>query len=120
MDQTKAANLMRTPFVRQQSTGNWALFLIKNMALEWGHRFDAGIGYRVFIKFGESQMINAFPAGECRRVATMISNNETNEDILNIGIVMKRLADEVEKLNKQWAALGAPDQPLDQMEGGRA
>lgn len=105
-------DLFRTPFVKQKS-GRWALFLIEGKELEYGHRFDAGIGYRVYIKFKESRMCNSFPAGEARKLAVMISHRETNEDILNLGIVIKQMATQVERLNAAWAAQGAPDEPLD-------
>ena len=105
-------DLFRTPFVQQQS-GGWALFLMQGKELEYGHRFDAGIGYRVYIKFKDSWMSNTFPAAEARKLAVMISRRETNEDILNLGIVVKQMAAQVEKLNAAWAARGAPDEPLD-------
>lgn len=116
--QAALADAMRTPFVKQDD--GWTLFLIQGKALEWGHRFDAGIGYRVFVRFSDSAMVNAFPANEAKKLATKISRGETNEDILNLGLVMKQMAMQVEKLNKAWAAAGAPDQPLDQQEGGQA
>lgn len=115
MDQNKAADLQRVPFIKKGD--GWNLFLVQGKSLSWGHRFDEGIGYRVFIKFADSLMTNSFPAGEARRVATRISRGESNEDILNIGIHMKRMADEVDRLNKIWAAKGAPDKPLHELGG---
>lgn len=112
-------DLLRTPFMKKEN-GKWQLFLIQGKEIEYGHRFDAGIGYRVYIKFKDSWASNCLPAGEAKRLATMISNRETNEDILNLGIVIKQMAMQVDSLNKAWAALGAPDEPLDKMEGGTA
>lgn len=106
------ADRMRCPFVKQAS-GNWALFLIEGKHVEWGHRFDPGIGYRVYIRFKDSMMSNVLPASEARKLANMISLRETNEDILNLGIMMKQMATQVERLNELWSKAGAPDLPLD-------
>lgn len=119
LQQDKGPDNMRTPFVKQQS-GRWALFLIEGKEIEYGHRFDPGIGYRVYIKFKDSIMANCFVAHEARKLAAMISQRETNEDILNIGIIIKQMAGQVVKLNDAWTALGCPEQALDQMAGGTA
>lgn len=114
-------DLFRTPFVQQQS-GGWALFLIEGKELEYGHRFDAGIGYRVYIKFKDSWMSNSFPAGEARKLATMMEQRKhaPGSDELTLAGHIRDMAAQVEKLNKAWAAQGAPDQPLDRMAGGTA
>lgn len=109
-------DLIRTPFVKLKA--GWSLMLVEDKALAWGHRFDAGIGYRVFIKWTDSAISNVFPSSEAKKLATMISQRETNEDILNIGIQLKRLAAEVDRLNKAWAAAGAPDLPLHETAPG--
>jgi len=121
MLEEKAAELSRTPLVLQKATGRWSLFLIEGKELEWGHRFDAGIGYRVYIKFKDAWVANVFLPDQARKAAVQMSKREQNEDILNLGIVLKRMAADVEALNKAWAAAGCPDQPLDKIsEGGHA
>lgn len=117
----KAAELSRTPLVQQKDSGCWSLFLIEGKELEWGYRFDAGIGYRVYIKFNDAMVANVFLPEQARKAAVQMSRRETNEDILNLGIVLKRMAADVDELNRAWAAAGCPDQPLDKiMEGGNA
>lgn len=113
----KQREMARTPLV-QQSSGRWALFLIEGKELEWGHRFDSGIGYRVYIRFKDSMMSNVFLPDQARKAAVHMSKGETNEDILNMGIILKQMAAQVESLNKAWAAAGCPDAPLDAIIAG--
>lgn len=121
IDPKKNAELFRTPFTKQ-SSGRWSLFLIEGKELEYGHRFDAGIGYRVYIKFKDSWMSNTFPAGEAKRLATMMENRkyQPGADELTLAGHIRAMAAQVDALNKAWAALGAPDEPLDKMAGGTA
>lgn len=121
MDQQKMADLTRTPFVKQKS-GRWALFLIQGKEIEYGHRFDSGIGYRVYIKFKDSWMSNCFPAGEAKRLATMMEQRKyaPGSDEMTLAAHIRDMAGQVDALNKAWAARGAPEQPLDMMEGGTA
>jgi hypothetical protein len=116
MTQEQAAELQRVPFIKKPQ--GWQLFLIKGKTLTWGHRFDENIGYRVFIKFSGSLMVNSFTASEARKVAYQISRNETSEDILNVGVVLKQMANQVEALNNAWAASGAKAKPLHETNAG--
>lgn len=76
-------------------------------------QIDIAPAVRVYIRFKDSMMSNVLPASEARKLANMISLRETNEDILNLGIMMKQMATQVERLNELWSKAGAPDLPLD-------
>lgn len=109
-----------TPFVPQKD-GSFVLILREGYTLEWGHRFDAEIGYRVYLKFQECEAINAMPSTLARKWAVNIRKGEQMIEMLTVARVLIELADQVEKLNAEWAKLGCPENPLeDVLEGGTA
>lgn len=108
-------DLLRTPFNRQPN-GTWQLFLIEGKEIEYGHRFDSGIGYRVYIRFRDSYNSNVLPASEAKKLATMMEGKKhyaADSDERTLAKAIRDMAKQVEALNRQWALLGAPDQPLD-------
>ena len=108
----------RTPFVPQKD-GTFVLILQVGYTLEWGHRFDSYLGYRVFIKFKECAVINAMPPSMARKWAVNIRKDEQMIDMLTLSRVLIELADQVEKLNNAWAAAGCPDEPLHEVMEGK-
>lgn len=110
----KLADLERTPFVRARS-GEWTLLMLAGKELVWGHRFDAGIGYRVYVKYKDSLMSNVFPHNEAFNLSNKIRRGEDDIMIIALANHIRDMAAEVKKLNALWAAAGAPDTPLDQM-----
>ena len=105
----------RTPFVKQ-ADGRTALFLIEGKTLEWGWRFDAEIGYRVMVKYTDSDVVNVFLPRQARRIAGNFSK-EQNTDVLQFMQHMKDLANTVEKMNTEWAAQGMPDLSMESVAG---
>lgn len=105
--------LTRTPFVQQKEGGNWVLFFIQGKIIEWGHRFDPETGYRVYVKFENSNVLNCFFADQARKAARLMLNDRIpSEDVLALAKTMKILADDVDSLNKAWALAGCPDTAL--------
>lgn len=108
-----------TPFVYLQRTG-WVPNLIADKAIDFGTRFDAGIGYRVFFKYAESDDINAFPAAMAHGIAAkvkMMPQPVYKELAKNLTLA----AENAEKMNNLWAAAGCPDEPVDVIkESGHA
>lgn len=115
------ADNIRTPFV-QLDDGGWTLFILKDHQMSWGHRFDPGIGYRVYIQWTGSLMTNVFTPQQTRKMANMIQvKNENHENILQLSKVLIEMAKEVDRLNVAWRALGSKPQPLhEQHTGGNA
>lgn len=108
-----------TPFIFRGASG-WTLALVDGRVLEWGHRFDEGIGYRVFMKYEGAESINAFPASIARQIAHKYRNDKT-DTAKQICKVLVSTAEECEQLNKIWAARGAKDSALmHDSEGGHA
>lgn len=107
-------NKNRTPFI-QQASGDWVLLLPQGMHIEWGQRFDAEFGYRVFIKFVDSDVANVLPAVTAKIWAKKFMKDEMRADILAVCRALIEMAGVVEKLNTAWAAAGAPALPLDQI-----
>lgn len=106
--------LLQTPLKNGQN-GNISVFLIQDSNLIWGHVFNKTLGYRVYIKYEGSLMQNEFSAEQARLVADYISKGENNEDILNIGIVLKQTANKIDILNAAWERQGKPTIPLDKI-----
>jgi len=62
---------LSTPIILMDRIG-WVPHLIADKTVTWGHRFDEGIGYRVFLKYADSENINAFPTALARLIADQI------------------------------------------------
>lgn len=115
-DEKMAADLTRTPFVKQKS-GRWSLFLTSDKTLEWGHRFDSGLGYRVFLKFQDSLMANVFVPAQALKLSRKMrakKSGPTDEELM-IADKLEEMAAQVKRLNELWDAAGTPDQPLDKI-----
>lgn len=110
--QEKMRMATRTPFT-QQASGEWLLILVAGYSLEWGHRFDADVGYRVYLKFAESINANVIPGRTAHIWANNITKNETRSEILMVAKALHDCGRQVEHLNKLWAEKGAQDVPLD-------
>jgi len=115
-NQKMTTDMTRTPFVKQKS-GKWSLFLISDKTIEWGHRFDAGIGYRVFIKFQDSLMANTFLDHQAAKMARLMRAKKSGppDEELVLAKKLEDMAKQVERLNELWAAAGVPDKPLDKI-----
>lgn len=97
--------IITTPFV-QTPEGRWNLVLDKPQQVEWGHRFDAGVGYRVFVKFIGAQATNIMGAHTARVFAKNISAGEAGDDVKALAAGMNLMAEQIDKLNQAWFAAG--------------
>ena len=107
----------RTPFV-MQTNGKWRLMLCKDDSLIWGYRFDAGVGYRIYFMFEGNWKTNIFVPEQAREIGlTACRNARGNKDTITIAKVLRRLADQVEKLKDKWDADCMTDLENTIMEG---
>lgn len=104
---------LSTPIVLMPRTG-WTPHIFLDRPLEWGTRFDAGVGYRVFLKYQDSENINIFPAeiarGHAEKIKAMV-----NPQFKRLAKLLIDACDTCDKMNKIWADAGAPDVPVDQI-----
>jgi hypothetical protein len=114
-DQEKTDPHFKAVPLMQAGKDYWVWSLEKGRVLEWGHRFDEGIGYRVFLKYVDSFATCAFYTSQVRKLAHQIEKNEVTPQILQLAPILRQLANDVEKLNKLWAKKGCPDLRIDQL-----
>lgn len=100
-----------TPFVYFDRIG-WQPNLLPGGVLDFGHRFDAGIGYRVFFKYVDSDDINAFPPAMAEALAEKVKRMP-QPMYKELAKNLTTAAASCRKMNDLWAAAGAPDEPVD-------
>lgn len=109
---------MRTPFIKGQK--GWVLSLLPEKVLEWGHRFDAEIGYRVYVKFQDSMMSNCFTAVEAKKLAKMMQERERGTEAYDIQVLslagkIADMAAQVQRLNDIWLSQGGGEKTVDEV-----
>lgn len=102
-----------TPFVYLDRTG-WVPNLMPGMTIDFGTRFDAGIGYRVFFKYSQSEKINAFPALMAEWLAEKVKRMP-QPIYKELAKNLVQAASECAKMNELWAKAGCPDEPIDSL-----
>ncbi len=105
------------PYKRSPS-GGWALEIQAGREVEWGHAFDRVRGYRVFLGFKDSHGKNTLSAEAARKCASDIDDG--SEQNSHLAGNLRRMADQVDGLNRGWEAAGKPADGIDGTKGGTA
>lgn len=107
-----------SPFTRS-ATGRKDFMVQSGREIEWGHAFDPKRGYRVFLAFKDSFGKNTISAADTRRIADEMLDARHPEQAHLAGN-LRKMAEQVEGLNRGWEAAGRPATGLDKMPGGCA
>ena len=105
---------LSTPIIFLPRTG-WTPHIEMDKPLAWGHRFDPGIGYRVFLKYADSENINAFPPLVMHGIIQKIKQM-AHPQLKILAKNLNEVNESCEKMNKIWADAGCPDAPIDQLK----
>lgn len=106
------------PFTRNDD-GRWDLLVTADREVEWGHAFDATRGYRVMLAFKDSAGKNTISAEATRRLADEMLDPR-DPDQAYLAAELRKMAEQVEGLNRGWDAAGRPASGLEGLPGGRA
>lgn len=119
MDTAKKNYLERVPF--RNDGANIVFEPEQNREIVWGHQFDAGVGYRIYIRYADGHFKNVFHAHIVRELTKGMFKMTKDTDSIYVLSKIRDMAYEVDRLNTLWAQAGSPPQPLDQIgEAGHA
>lgn len=100
---------------------HWCIGAPAGREVTAGHAFDDRLGYRVVVKFSDSNRLNSLSVEAARAVVeTLRDQRGGNEDALFLASQIDREADCCARLNAGWAAIGRPSGGFDSQVHGRA
>jgi hypothetical protein len=93
--------------IHDTEDGRWFLSSPAGRKIVAGYVFDERRGYRVTLKFTDSDRWNSLSVHAARVVAKTLRAVK-NRDARALGVEIARWADQCERLNSGWAQLGSP------------
>jgi hypothetical protein len=102
------------------TNGEWCFYCPPGRELVCGQIFDNEFGFRVAVRFLDSTKLISLSVEGARQVVVTMREDADNKDAQALAGALDRIADQCDRLNAGWAAIGRPPDGFDSQVAGRA